>query len=70
MAVFSAVMLVFMQLFGKPITALFVNEAEVIDMGAKALRITSLFYVFLGMIYVVRGVLTGIGDAFLQCIMV
>ena len=33
-------------------------------MGGRALRITSWFYVFLGMIYVVRGVLNGIGDAF------
>ena len=42
----------------------FVNEAEVIETGAKALRITSLFYIFLGVIYVVRGVLNGMGDAF------
>ena len=32
-------------------------------MGARALRITSWFYIFLGVIYVVRGVLNGIGDA-------
>ena len=32
--------------------------------GAKGLKITSLFYLALGMIYVVRGVLNGIGDAF------
>ena len=33
-------------------------------LAAKGLRITSIFYLTLGMIYVVRGVLTGIGDAF------
>ena len=29
-----------------------------------ALRITSIFYILLGVIYIVRGVLTGVGDAF------
>ncbi|MBO6089227.1 MAG: MFS transporter, partial [Lachnospiraceae bacterium] len=33
-------------------------------LGALGLRITSLFYFPLGVIYVVRGVLTGVGDAF------
>ena len=64
MVVFTAVMVPIMQLFGKPITAIFVSDPEVIEMGAVALRITSLFYVFLGVIYVVRGVLNGVGDAF------
>ena len=31
--------------------------------GTRALRITSVFYVFLGIIYVCRGVLNGVGDA-------
>ena len=35
-------------------------------LGATGLRICSLFYFALGMIYVVRGILTGIGDAFFQ----
>lgn len=64
MAIFSAVMLPVMYLFGDNIMGFFVNEAEVIETGAKALRITSLFYIFLGVIYVVRGVLNGMGDAF------
>jgi Na+-driven multidrug efflux pump len=33
-------------------------------MGGKALKITSIFYIFLGLIYVTRGVLNGVGDAF------
>jgi len=33
-------------------------------MGAKAIKITSLFYIFLGMIYTVRGILNGMGDSF------
>ena len=61
---FSLLMLPVMQLFGKQIIGLFVKETDVIEMGARALQISSLFYVFLGTIYVVRGVLNGIGDAF------
>ena len=53
-----------MQLFGKAIASLFVSDYEVIMLGARGLKITSLFYLALGMIYVIRGVLTGIGDAF------
>ncbi len=33
-------------------------------MGAEGLKVTSLFYLALGLIYVVRGVLNGLGDAF------
>ncbi len=63
MAIFTATMIPIIQIFGNPITSLFVKEPEVIRMGAKALRITSLFYIFLGIIYVARGILNGIGDA-------
>ncbi len=64
MAVLTAAMVVVMQLFGGTITSLFVTDEQVINLGAKGLRITSLFYLALGLIYVVRGVLTGVGDAF------
>lgn len=64
MIAFTIVMVVVMQLFGKAITALFVGDEDVIIMGAKALKITSLFYIFLGMIYIVRGILNGVSDAF------
>ncbi len=64
MTAFTIIMLVVMQLFGKQITSLFVKEEDVIHMGAVALNITSLFYIFLGCIYIVRGVLNGIGDSF------
>ncbi len=64
MAVFSLLMLPIMQLFGESIIRIFVEEDEVIAMGAKALRISSIFYAMLGMIYVVRGVLNGLGDSF------
>lgn len=64
MATFTVAMVPIMQIFGKPITSIFVNEPDVIEMGATALKITSIFYLFLGVIYVVRGVLNGVGDAF------
>ena len=63
MAAFSLFMLPVIQIFGHGITSLFVKDSEVIEMGASALKISSWFYVFLGLIYVVRGVLNGIGDA-------
>ena len=60
----TAFLILIMQLFGRSITGLFVSDNEVITLGAMGLKITSLFYPALGMIYVIRGVLTGIGDAF------
>lgn len=64
MLIFTIVMVPLIQIFAEDISAIFVDEIEVINMSAKALRITSYFYVFLGMIYVVRGILNGLGDAF------
>ncbi|MBR3031423.1 MAG: MATE family efflux transporter [Clostridiales bacterium] len=61
---FSIFMLPLFFFLGKYICGIFVkNEAaSVIDLGAKALRITSPFYFALGMIYVPRAVLNGCGD--------
>lgn len=61
--VFSIVMVIPCQLFGEYIVGIFVTEPEVVAIGAKGLSITSLFYFFLGMIYVARSVLNGAGDA-------
>jgi len=63
MIIFSIIMFPVMQIFGRQITSIFVNEAEVIEMGARGLKICSYFYAFLGVIYVIRGVLNGLGDA-------
>ena len=63
MVIFSIIMLPIMQLFSENIVRIFVDEEPVIIMGAKALRITSYFYVMLGTIYTVRGVLNGLGDS-------
>lgn len=68
MTIFSLAMLPVMQFFGNAITRLFVKDPDVIAMGAKALAITSWFYVFLGIIYMVRGVLNGVGDAFFSLV--
>ena len=40
----------------------FVSGAEVIRIGATGLRLTSCFYIFLGIIHVTRGFLNGAGD--------
>lgn len=61
--IFSLSMLPVAYIFGETITHLFAKEPEVVIMGAKALRITSLCYFPLGMIYIPRAVLNGVGDA-------
>lgn len=63
MGIFSLCMIPLAQIGGEWIMKLFVNETEVITLGAKSLKITSCFYLFLGMIYVTRGMLNGAGDA-------
>lgn len=62
MVIFTAIMMPLIQFFSEGIVRLFVNDQEVISMGGMALRISSYFYVFLGLIYVIRGYLQGIGD--------
>ncbi len=64
----AGVMTLMMQLCGESLVSLFVHEPDVIAMGGRALKITSIFYVFLGVIYVTRGVLNGVGDAFFSFI--
>lgn len=61
--VFTAVMVVVIQLLGDQIISMFVADEEVIRIGGTALRLTSWFYVFLGTIYMTRGILNGVGDA-------
>lgn len=62
MVAFSAVVTAVIQIFAEPLLSIFVTEPEIISIGVKALRITSWFYVFLGLIYVARGTLNGAGD--------
>lgn len=63
MLAFSFIMIVIMMLFSDAIVGIFVKEAEIIAIGATGLRITSIMYIALGMIYVMRGTLNGLGDA-------
>lgn len=60
---YSLIMIAVMFLIGDGIVRLFVNEPEVVTIGAKGLQITSLMYIGLGLIYVTRGILNGAGDA-------
>ena len=62
-AIFSAIMLVLAHLFGEAMVGMFVDNEDVIEIGAKGLKITSMFYFTLGMIYVTRNILNGAGDA-------
>lgn len=63
MAIFSLIMIPLAQFGGDFIMKLFVSDVEVIAFGSQALKITSWFYLFLGAIYVTRGLLNGAGDA-------
>lgn len=62
-AAFAILMIAVMWLFGEPIVRIFIDEPQVVEIGAKGLRITSLMYFSLGLIYVLRGMLNGVGDA-------
>ncbi len=63
MMAFSVVMMGIMMVFSNWIVSLFVDETEIITMGAMGLRMTSVMYAALGVIYVMRGTLNGLGDA-------
>lgn len=61
--IFSIIMLPLFWFLGHYIIGFFVNdEPEVVQIGAKALKITAICYFMLGMIYVPRGILNGCGD--------
>lgn len=61
-AVIAVVILIVAQLFAGNIIGIFTKEDEVIALGSRALHLTSCFYFMLGMIYVTRGTLNGVGD--------
>ena len=60
--IFTILLVPIAYLFGHQIVGVFVKEQEVVDIGYKALRITSLCYFGLGMIYVPRALLNGCAD--------
>lgn len=61
--VFSLLMTVMMYLWGNDFVRLFVDDPEVVAIGGQGVRITSLFYIPLGMIYVARSLMNGAGDS-------
>lgn len=62
--IFSIAMIPVMYLGGNGIVNLFVKDSpEVVRIASRGLRITSLCYFGLGMIYVPRGLMNGCGDA-------
>ncbi|MBR6107239.1 MAG: MATE family efflux transporter [Oscillospiraceae bacterium] len=58
----AAGMAVLFWCIGDLVIRCFISGAESVSLGYFALRVTSLFYIFLGFIYVVRGFLNGAGD--------
>lgn len=67
-AAFSLLMIVVMHLFGESIVGIFIKEPEIIRIGARGLRITSFMYFGLGLIYIMRGMLNGVGDSMFSMI--
>ena len=62
--IFSIAMIPVMYLGGEALVRLFVKDnQETVNIAVRALRITSLCYFGLGMIYVPRGLMNGCGDA-------
>lgn len=61
--VFTVILMLAYQLLNEHIMGIFVQEEDVITMGADALKLTSWFYIFLSVIYMSRGILNGVGDA-------
>ena len=59
---FALFLLIVFMIFSESIVGMFVDEAEVIEIGAAALRISAIFYVPLGFIHITRGLLNGAGD--------
>lgn len=60
--IFSLALIPIAYIFGEQIVGFFLKEEEVIHIAGRALRITSLCYFGLGMIYVPRALLNGCGD--------
>lgn len=61
--VFTAILMIVCALFDEQLVGLFVKESDVVAIGAKGLRLISLFFIWLAVIYMCRAVLNGIGDA-------
>ena len=61
--IIAGVIILAFWIFTQPIVSIFGDDAKTMKYAIDGLRITSLFYGFLGMIYPTRNVLNGAGDA-------
>lgn len=63
--IYNLIMIPLVYVYARPIVTLFVKaeEVDVINLSVQAERIVCLMYAGLGLIYVPRGVLNGVGDA-------
>lgn len=61
--IYNLVMIPIVYILSPEIVSIFVNESIVIELGVKAERIVCFMYAALGLIYIPRGVLNGVGDA-------
>lgn len=61
--VFASVIIALFWIFTPQIVSIFGKDAYVLKIAVDGLRITSCFYLFLGLIYPTRNVLNGAGDA-------
>ena len=52
-----------MVVFGHLLIGLFVEEPEIIEIGARGLQITAVSYFFSGLVYTYKAMLNGAGDA-------
>lgn len=61
--IFAFVIIALFWVFAPQIVSIFGDDAQVLKYAVDGLRITSCFYLFLGLIYPTRNVLNGAGDA-------
>lgn len=62
-AAFAFLMMLVMYLFGETFVGWFVQDNEVISIGASALKLVSWFFLFWGLLHIYRAVLNGAGIA-------
>ena len=61
--IFGTAVIALFWIFTPQIVSIFGKDTEVLQIAIDGLRITSCFYLFLGLIYPTRNVLNGAGDA-------
>ncbi|MBR3645421.1 MAG: MATE family efflux transporter [Lachnospiraceae bacterium] len=61
--VIALVVMTVFQIFAPNIVRIFGDDPHVIELAVTGLRVTSVFYIFLGLIYTTRNILNGAGDA-------